>query len=468
MTIRHGLLKVGSKRSYLLSSDGINSKVHTAPSLFTMPKPVWSAGAQFGGVYTTIREGNVDGAVLAYGPQNITTAVDACMLGPAYQATSMVVFDFTEGQLGWNSASGGTGWTASGWVRHECGGCPNEIAISYDLGGFYDVRWIEVFHDSGGGKSIFGTTGTRPGHTGASGHYSVGADASGTPTICTDFFVPSDMYSDPGDTTIVDRNGHYPWKVQTLVVHIGGSFGESEFHLTKINLGIIGAVPATPHRTTTVRYSSDHGANFGSALNVVVDGVGAVNGFDVQHNGTVSYAAGALKVRKATTLGGAYSDDQSFDVNPVMVECPWNTRNSLTALNSGSSPEYIVGLVSADGSGHTLYWIVGGVKVNITPVIGGTAGIPVGPDCLTTWKGKYVAGLFSFSGTTHLMTSSDGGITWIDRGAVDALYVRVRRLANQPGQFYAAGNVFDYTNTFGAKLVSKTKPGALVFFEAYN
>ena len=214
-----------------------------------------------------------------------------------------------------------------------------------------------------------------------------------------------------------------------------------------------------------VAYSSDSGATFGLPITI---GTAAVSkgGFDVEHGGTVSYAAMALKTRKASTLGGAYSDDQSFDTDPILIEVPWGKRNS-SVLNTGANPEYIVGLSGPDAGGHTLYWIVSGSPVNITPVFGGFAGIPAGPDCLCTWLGKYVAYLGIFNGTKKLATSTDGGTTWTDRGTDSALYLRLRRLAKSPGQLYPAGATLKYSDTFGATLVSKAKPDAndLVFFE---
>lgn len=214
-----------------------------------------------------------------------------------------------------------------------------------------------------------------------------------------------------------------------------------------------------------VAYSSDYGATF-SAPVTVGTAAASVGGFDVEHNGTVTYATMALKTRKASTLGGAYSDDQSFDTSPMLIEIPWGKRNS-SVLNTGANPEYIVGLSGPDGSGNTLYWIVSGSPVDITPVIGGFAGIPAGPDSLCTWLGKYVAFLGIFNGTKKLVTSTNGGTSWTDRGADDALYLRLRRLAKSPGQLYPAGATLKYTSTFGATLISKPKPNSsdLVFFE---
>lgn len=216
-----------------------------------------------------------------------------------------------------------------------------------------------------------------------------------------------------------------------------------------------------------VRYSSDSGATVSSAIDLASSPAGP-GGFDLQNDGTVSYAAALNLIRKATTLGGSYSDDQTLSgVNAILIEIPWYTRNSLTSLNSGSSPQYIFGLNAPDGSSHTLYWVVSGTPVNITPVIGGNPGIPTIPNCLTTWKGKYIAAILSFAGTLHLVTSIDGGSTWVDRGAVNAPYIRVRRQSATPGQLFMAGSLLKYSPSFGASVISKTKPDSddLVFYE---
>jgi len=217
-----------------------------------------------------------------------------------------------------------------------------------------------------------------------------------------------------------------------------------------------------------VRHSSDEGLTVGAPL-IVGSSPGSQGGFDLQYNGTVSYAAAALKTCKATTLGGAYNDDQSFGTDPLLIEVPWSTRGTTSLNNSGSSPEYIVGLETPD-SGSTLFWIVSGSPVDITPIISGNPGVPAGPDCLTTYLGKYIAFLGSFGGTIHLVTSKDAGDNWADRGTLDAVYARVRRLAKSPGQLYLAGNALKYSNSFGAALVSKVKPSAgdLIFFEVYG
>ncbi len=410
-------------------SDGTNSKVFYTPNVFASTFS-WSATSAISGIYDQLRITGNAGQVAIYTPGGVAGDSDYdfnfLTSDEGFTANAGMGYDVANWVLG-------TGWYANGSdATHRTVDISKALVDTVTK---VEVTfWVDV---NTGGTSA--ETIQINGSTAASG----GNPPAGTNTLT---FVGSTAATSIGAVINSDSTSLSAVAIQRM----------------KVWTGAIGDAQAC--------YSTDNGATFGGAVNIGSPVPSAIGGFDVQRLGTVSIAAMALKTRKATTWGGAFSDDQTWTANPRCVVLPWYTRNSTSALNSGSSPEYIVGLDAADGSGNTLYWVVGGTPVDITPEIGGVAGIVVSADALTTWKGKYIAGLFNFSGVTHLMVSIDGGSNWTDRGVVDATYLRLRRLANTPGQLYAAGATLKYSATFGNSLAAKTKPSSadLVFIEAYG
>lgn len=414
--IQHGMIQIGGSRAWLLASDGTDSKVWTTSNLFATPKPAWTVGASQSGVYTLLRTTDTAGTIAIYSPSasNSQSLVDT-----------------------WSVDS------TNSSVQH--GSYATVVSKSYlmQVNGYVQEN------------------STPP--LGLVDGYYASTDSWATHTVSPACGLEDGSTYTPDDTSYQSSHVYTMTRAGT-----GSTFGAKlvdSFYGDNSGSWTINLYEFAGSGDSTVLYSSDNGATFGSAITVGVT-PGAVGGFDVQHVGSVSYAAMIAKTRKAATFGGSYSDDQTFTPNPVLIEIPWAIRNSNTTLNTGSSPQYIIGLDAPDGSDHTLFWVVSGSPVNITPVIGGNPGIPVGPNCLCTWLGRYVAFIGSFGGTKHLVVSIDGGSTWLDRGAVNAIYLRLRRLAKTPGQLYTAGATLKYSSTFGAVLASKTMPAAnLVFFE---
>ena len=66
-TIRHGGLKIGGTRAWLLVSDGTNTKEYTTPNVFALPRPTWTAGTPYTGIYTLTRAAQSAGHILTYG-----------------------------------------------------------------------------------------------------------------------------------------------------------------------------------------------------------------------------------------------------------------------------------------------------------------------------------------------------------------------------------------------------------------
>lgn len=159
----------------------------------------------------------------------------------------------------------------------------------------------------------------------------------------------------------------------------------------------------------------------------------------------------AGKVRKATTLGGSYSDFISTTgANPVCCVIPWYTRNSTSAKNTtGSTPDVVVALDAADSGGGTLYWVSGaGTKTDITPTAGMTFD---SANCVTTSFGTYIAAIGKVSGVYKLYTSFNGGTSWTFRkNLTSPHFIRGRRKDSSAlrakGQLYLTnGDAIDYS-----------------------
>lgn len=403
--LAHGMVKIGGRSAWLLGKDSSNSVSWYTPDVYKSPKPTWTIGTPFTGIYSLIRPDDVAGSqkVLVYAPGTGNQTLFDTKVIPANTGTPTATVNTVSGQS-YRVDFSGT------WVVGFDGPTPlNGDAFwrQGTAGSAYNTHDVYCYIN---GAEYTPNPPSNPAHT-----YSVFVTGTGSPMtfVCFDSF-----------------------------------YGDNS-----------GSITATVYAVDneSVRYSSNNGSTYGATLDNQAP-AGSIGGFDIQHNGTVTIAGSSGKTRKATTLGGAYADDETWGANPSLVEIPWSKRNATTLNNTGSSPEYIVGLSAADGLGNTLYWVVGGTPVDITPMISGNPGIPAGANCLCTWLGTRISYLASFAGTVHLVTSIDGGTTWVDRGAVTASYLRLRRRATQPGQLYGVGAVFKYSNTNGASLITKGLP----------
>ena len=447
--IKHGIIVTGTSHAYLLGSDGTNSAIWHTSNIFATTV-VWDAmGATFSGVFDQIRNAGVAGSVMAYSSDvsGIDTTIN-------FQATNGGLVNQLYSAYGQTSSpnQAGTWVSGAGWEQTLTNntGSPNTTYESVFVGlPFLSSKTITRI------KFVFDRA--------------LGTQAR---NIEVDIF---GLLS--GSVVFTQSFSPGPTGTDQSVVWTGSQ--SLDLLAFNTNAGAANS-PTDPGGTCTLKsvtYTEGGGnskvaysTNFGATATVIDLGssAGSDGGFDLQRSGTVSYAAANNAILKASTFGGSYSTDQSLSgVQAGLIESPWYIRNSLTALNSGGSPQYIFGLTSPDGSSHTLYWVVSGTPVNITPVIGGNPGIVTIPNCLTTWKGKYIAAVLSFGGVLHLVTSIDGGSTWVDRGVVNAPYVRVRRQSATPGQLFMAGTALDYSPSFGASIISKAKPDTedLVFYE---
>ncbi len=212
-----------------------------------------------------------------------------------------------------------------------------------------------------------------------------------------------------------------------------------------------------------VRVSTDYGQTFGAAVTVGVS-PGATAGFDVQGmGGTVSLAAiTGGQVKKATTFGGAYANEGAALADIAYVIIPWYQWSSDSAANTGSTPDYLIGL-SAQSGGGSLFRDAGGVRTDITPVVGGVDALFTSANFATMWKSQRIAVIGNISGTPHVFTTVDAGANWSDRGAVaGCTFILIRRRSSFAGQIYfnASSGVLKYMKAgfTSSTIVSKQSP----------
>ncbi len=223
-----------------------------------------------------------------------------------------------------------------------------------------------------------------------------------------------------------------------------------------------------------VRVSTDYGQTFGAAVTVGTS-PGSSGGFDVQGmGGTVSLAAiTGGQVKKATTFGGAYANEGAALADIAYVIIPWYQWSSDATANTGSTPDYLIGL-SAQSGGGSLFRDTGGVRTDITPVVGGVDALFTSANFATMWKSQRIAVVGNISGTPHVFVSVNAGGSWADRGAVaGCTFILIRRRSSSAGQifFNASSGVMKYMprGFTAATIVSKQTPlSSITAFDVYG
>jgi len=211
-----------------------------------------------------------------------------------------------------------------------------------------------------------------------------------------------------------------------------------------------------------VLVSGDYGATFGTTQSIGTS-PGVLGGFDTTRSSQTSYAAMAAKVRKATIIGGAYSDHSTFTgANPVCLIIPYYRRNSATTKQTNASdPDYIVALDTPDSGGGTLYWVAGATatKTDITPESGVTFS---NANCITASYGTYIAVFGNKAGLVYLWVSVNGGTSWTRITTLTLPgFIRGRRGDNSAlrnrGQLYIAHNSALYYSSRWARAGIKVR-----------
>lgn len=195
--------------------------------------------------------------------------------------------------------------------------------------------------------------------------------------------------------------------------------------------------------------TTDSGATMGTEINVDSgDSPGAVGGFDLCRNSPTSYAAGKNKLRKATTVGGAYSDFYAItgSANCVCACIPYFRWDGTTDQTEAGDPDVIIALDQLDGSSRSLIWVEGdGTTVHdITPV-GGIKFDSANCICLHSAGSNMIAVAGKVGGIGKIYVTIDRGTSWTvataDSGNVSApTMIRARRenITPERGQIYAA------------------------------
>jgi hypothetical protein len=228
------------------------------------------------------------------------------------------------------------------------------------------------------------------------------------------------------------------------------------------NGGVFVYAPADGSNATA-NYSINNGTAWSGAVTIGAS-PGTDGGFDAFRVGSTSLGAMVDHIKKATTSGGAYSNYTSVGQPAVLVVVPYY-KFGTTTKNTSTTPDYLLGTNALD-SGEALWKVTasGATKTAITPSIAGTKGLCFSPNCVAVWDGNpsRIAAILLFSGVAHLMTSTNAGVSWTDRGALSVStigYIRFRRGDLTGNQlFWIDGATIRISQNFGATKVTKTTP----------
>lgn len=399
--------------AYLLASDGTNSAIwNTDSSLDAVP--TWTKGANVADVFTVMRATNLANALLYYSPypSSATSSTIDATFDPGGYAYTLQLGTLASGGNPGNCIDGGSG-------AHT-----TEAAVRINLPVASTVTNVKIdwkkFH---------------PGHPTGNCNPNVKLYDSLNNLLSTPI---NAVPTAPDNTWATEDSGAI--SVASVSYAIFDVNASAAFNVQVWMDNCILTYGVTTGEAT-VRLTTDGGLTSSTLQNVGTVPSGNVGGFDVQLAGTVSYAAMAGKVRKATTLGGAYADFiNTTGANPVCIIIPWYTRNSTTVKNTTTAtPDCIVANDANDSDGAALYWVAGGtgVKTSIQPVAGMTFD---NPNCVTTSYGTHIAVFGKIAGVYHLYTSTNGGTTWTDRGVITSPgFIRGRRKDNRVAT-YGGGN----------------------------
>lgn len=427
---------------YVLASDGTNSKVFYTANVCDKP-PVWVEGAEYVGVYTVIRPSSTAGSIEIYSSSSDATVTE---------------YDFTTGQQGWalrdvgeGQYSAGVGWIAlSAESVPGSGNYSKRVVIQITLGAATTLIGMELLYDYTQGSAY--NTDFRQALLGAG------------PNTATISYIQSDGSPPTSGTNKLENWTGSVSSVQALEVNVwasgvrnGSSSTDGAATLKRVR------ITTTAGGGANVRLSTDYGATFGSTITVGAS-AGAQAGFDLNYIGAASLAAADQQVKKATTLGGAYSNEANGAVTggqPTLLLIPWYQFGSTTTKQfNNSSPQYLLGS-SSEVSSNALWRVTGSGQTDITPA---ASTICIGPFSAMMWKGTKLGILVDVVGIRTLYTTSNAGgspPTWTSRSTAvaGALYCRGRRKSSTGNQLYICGaSILKYSGTFGAALYARTPP----------
>lgn len=213
------------------------------------------------------------------------------------------------------------------------------------------------------------------------------------------------------------------------------------------------------------RYSSDRGENFGVVRTVGASAVSTrVAAITI---GTSVIVGTTGKVRSATS-GGAWADYGSAiptSTTPTALVIPRYQFGSTTTGNtSTATPQYLMGsgTLGAANEGVLKVTASGATFTDITPSVSGNYGLAISPRSLAMpwWSGSHIAGVLDFGGSPRLVTSTNAGSSWTDRGILDddASMVVYRKGDRTMNELYIANGGPAYSPNRGSTITTVGYP----------
>jgi hypothetical protein len=439
--------------AYLLASDGTNSAVRYTTNALQHP-PVWSKGANIAGTFSVLRGTGTSGTILIY--------------GSGTDVQTLHSYDFTTGQHGFTNEpenttpsylgiwTSGSGWKSS-YAFNYIDSSQNQAAdIAISFSSPIIVTDAQFAYDLTQGAYDPASFGVRNG---------VNLYLSGSHVANNTVLASSDTN---GTNKVSDLSGG-PWTCD----HIRFSAWSSLIKSASITY-------ASPSGDASAVKSTDFGATWGGAQDIGAS-LGAVGGFDVQRSGGNSFAASDGKVRRATSLGGAYSDYYAVTggVQAACVIVPYFNWAGTRQTNA-TNPDVVVGLTAPDSSSRTLLWIEGGASPGTVHDLTPVASFDFeNANAITLAYQHHIAVFGNVSGTRKLYTTNDKAATWVNRGTlVNPKFLRGRRNDSSAavsgtnlGQLYAITNdQVTYDKTWGnTTMYGRTMPGSgILGFDIWN
>ena len=223
------------------------------------------------------------------------------------------------------------------------------------------------------------------------------------------------------------------------------------------------------------RYSTDRGASFGAAVSVGAPIGTEQGGGDMQLVGTKVLAGSAGAVRVATS-GGAYANETNSPASGVAIKIPRYRIGGTSDNTDVAQPDYYVG-ANAEVTSETLWSVKAATGATAVTPDGTASGElifnPQGLD-VAFYDSNRVAVLTSKVGVITLWTSTNGGSTWSDRGAmgVGTSHVRFRKGDTSGTQLFLADedSGVGVSSDFGANIEYKASPdvGVVKGVEVYG
>jgi hypothetical protein len=437
---------------YLLSGDGETAHVHygegndETPNLTTSP--------DLAGNFTQLRTTDEQGVIYVYGIGTENVPVEG---GPDAWSYSI---DFTQSPGGWSSnpnyfqdgSPTGAEWVAGvGW---------RSTATAF--------RWWGAIQITIPHRLITGICFSVDSYT-----FGIANFKSIRPNAST-YVTTSDYCTAAGLT----------YESDYISVAVGSDWG-GNLVITGITITGTGGDPfatVAAERQVT-RESDDFAVTFAPNVIISSGALSPFGGLDALKVGNYLFAGGYGYYGYSYTYyqpfeGVSYTVDVPAlpaGLQPSAIWVPYYKLGSTTLKNTNTAdPDYLVASAVPDASGKTVYKVVAGVYTDISPSIGGVKGKAVSPNCIAMpWRsGQVIAGIFDFSGTRHLVVSSDSGATWADRGALsaDACSVRFRKGDKFLKELYIADGNPVFSPDFGVTLIDIDYPAsdALVSLEPYG